>query len=245
MTLEDHFENSGNWLFRRRSFLPLLLFALVMAGLLGVSGRSGQGPRNTAWHLGCLLLGLAGLVFRAWTVGHVPPRTSGRNTREQIADVLNTTGVYSMVRHPLYLGNYLMWLSVALVPRTLWLPIVVSLVFWLYHERIMFAEEQFLKRRFGPQFVEWAVRTPAFLPSFSGWVPASLPFSLRIALRREHSGLLGLVAAITAVVTAESWLATGRLSLDPLWGALLASAVVVYLLLYLLKKKTRALHVAR
>lgn len=245
MTLEEHFERSGNWLFRWRSYLPLFLFLLVIAGLRGFHYPGGSPALNTAWCLGCFAVGLVGLAIRAWTVGHVPPRTSGRNTRAQVADVLNTTGTYSVVRHPLYLGNYLMWLSVSLVPRTLWLPIVVSLVFWLYHERIMFAEEQFLQRKFGQQFTEWAARTPAFLPSFAGWVPASLPFSLRVALRREHTGLLGLVAAITAVITAGGWIATGRLALEPLWGGLLGSAFLLYLIMYVLKKGTRLLHVAR
>ena len=62
---------------------------------------------------------------------------------------LNTSGLYSVVRHPLYLGNYLMWLGVALFSRTWWAPVIVSLVFWLYYERIMFAEEEFLRRQFG------------------------------------------------------------------------------------------------
>ena len=32
--------------------------------------------------------------------------TSGRNTHDQVADSLNTSGIYSIVRHPLYVGNF-------------------------------------------------------------------------------------------------------------------------------------------
>jgi len=245
MTIEQHFERSGAWLFRWRSYLPVLLFALVVAGLNGFRYPDGSQSLNLLWSAGCLALGLLGLAIRVWTVGHVPPRTSGRNTDEQVADTLNTTGTYSAVRHPLYLGNYLMWLSVALVPRSLWVPIVVTLVFWLYHERIIFAEERFLKGKFGDEFLEWAARTPLFVPSFSHWIPARLPFSTRVALRREHTGLLGLVIAINAVIVLGDRVVTGEWRLDPRCAAAIAAALAIYAITYLLKKTTRLLHVAR
>ncbi|MGB8874133.1 MAG: hypothetical protein WCC75_12145, partial [Desulfobaccales bacterium] len=44
----------------------------------------------------------------------LPPRgTSGRNTQGQVAETLNTTGIYSLVRNPLYLGNFLIWLGLS------------------------------------------------------------------------------------------------------------------------------------
>ena len=59
--------------------------------------------------LGVSLLGEA---IRIFTVGYAPRNTSGRNTiTGQIADELNVTGIYSQLRHPLYLGNFLMWRS--------------------------------------------------------------------------------------------------------------------------------------
>ncbi|NLL27934.1 MAG: DUF1295 domain-containing protein [Bacteroidales bacterium] len=41
----------------------------------------------------------------------IPKGISGKNTEKQIADFLNTKGMYSIVRHPLYLGDFLMWLG--------------------------------------------------------------------------------------------------------------------------------------
>ena len=58
-----------------------------------------------------------GLGIRVFTVGFTPKNTSGRNTAEQIADVLNTSGIYSMVRHPLYVGNFFMWLGIGLLTQ--------------------------------------------------------------------------------------------------------------------------------
>ena len=95
-----------------------------------------------------------GFLVRFYTIGTTPKGTSGRNTKEQVADVLNSSGMYSMVRHPLYLGNYLIWLGISLASFNIYFAVIMSLLFWLYYERIMFAEERFLERKFGDDFIK-------------------------------------------------------------------------------------------
>ncbi len=117
-----------------------------------------------AWPLICFGISLTGLAMRAYIVGCAAPGTSGRNRGAQVAESLNTTGAYSLVRHPLYFANAIMWLGPLLYPRSFWPALVLVLVFWLYYERIMFAEEEFLRGKYGQAFLDWAARTPAFLP---------------------------------------------------------------------------------
>ena len=103
-----------------------------------------------------LAVSLLGQLIRIFTVGFAPKNTSGRNTvNGQIADELNTTGIYSLIRHPLYLGNFFMWLGPVLFLRSVGFLIVFFLLYWLYYERIMFAEEQFLRRKFGEVYDKW------------------------------------------------------------------------------------------
>jgi protein-S-isoprenylcysteine O-methyltransferase Ste14 len=243
MGLREEFEATGNWLFRRRGYLPLLLFPL----LLIAAARSGYPAENhrfdLAWEGVCLLLALAGLALRVATVGFVPRDTSSRNTSAPKAESLNTSGLYSVVRHPLYLGNYLMWLGVALFPRTWWPPVIVSLVFWLYYERIMFAEEEFLRRKFGALYTTWAAITPAFLPRLARWRPPAVSFCLLTVLRREHSSLLALIASLTVLEVATDHAYTGRLVLDPVWGTALGVTLVLCLAVRTVKHRTRLLHV--
>ena len=156
----------------------------------------------------------------------MPKDTSQRNTGRPQAEALNTTGLYSLVRHPLYVGNYLMWLGVALFTGAWWAPVIVSLVFWLYYERIMFAEEEFLRRRFGGDYTAWASTVPAFLPRLRGWRSPLTRFSLLTVLRREHSSLLALVASLTALKVVSDHAVTGRLTLDPRWGTALAATLL-------------------
>lgn len=241
MGLREEFEAAGTWLFRRRGYLPLLLFPLLLAAAAG--GPADQGGAAAVWEGFCVAVALGGLALRVATVGFVPKDTSQRNTGRPQAEALNTTGLYSVVRHPLYAGNFLMWLGVALYPRAWWAPVIVSLVFWLYYERIMFAEEEFLRRRFGDEYLAWAAATPAFFPRLRAWRPPATGFCLLTVLRREHSSLLAVIASLTVLQLVGRHASSGRLVLDPGWGAALAVTVALCVAVRTLKHRTRLLHV--
>jgi protein-S-isoprenylcysteine O-methyltransferase Ste14 len=242
MALREAFRAEGEWLFRWRSYLPLLPLSLVLGVLLtGYRYPGGSATPDESWKLGCFAVSLLGEAVRVLTVGFVPAGTSGRNTGGQLAQVLNTSGMYSVARHPLYLGNYLMWLGVLLLTRSPTLVALVSLLYWLYYERIMFAEEEYLRERFGAAYEVWAARTPAFLPRLNGWRSPHLNFSMRTVLRRELSSMLGLVSVFAAASVASDYGATGRWRLDPLWGGIFLGGLLLFLVLLILKRRTRLL----
>ncbi|MBS1232298.1 MAG: lipid phosphate methyltransferase [Bacteroidetes bacterium] len=151
MALVHEFERSGNWLFKRRSWLPVVL---IIAGIIVLNLTNRQAILfDSTEELIFLGISLLGQAIRIYTVGYAPRNTSGRNTiAGQIADELNTTGSYSLVRHPLYLGNFFMWLGPVLFVRTPVFVLFFILFYWLYYERIMFAEEQFLRGKFGDAY---------------------------------------------------------------------------------------------
>lgn len=243
MALREEMENTGEWLFRWRSYIPLVLLGVLVLALRDFSYFGGSHGWDIAWDIFCIGVAFAGLAVRATAVGCAPARTSGRNTHGQVAGTLNTTGMYSIVRHPLYLGNYLMWLGIALFPHNMWVPVVVSLLFFLYYERIMLAEERFLRQEFGAAFEAWAARTPAFIPRFAQWVRPSLPFSLRHVLKREYSGFFAIVAIMFALEVAFEWRIAGLIDFEPGWVAFFAVSLAIYLVLRSLKKHTRLLHI--
>ena len=116
----------------------------------------------------------SGLALRAYCVGYAPRGTSGRNKSAQVADVLNTTGVYSLCRNPLYLANCLTYVGFAVFAQNLLLAFVMCLALVLYYERIIMAEETFLEKRFGQAYRDWAKKVPAFfLHSVRGSRPRS------------------------------------------------------------------------
>ena len=102
MTYHEKCIAAGNRLFRWRSYLPLALVPLALLALREAGAPAGG---TQLWRLGCLGLSLVGFAIRCVTKGTVPKGTSGRNTKRLKAAALNTTGMYSVVRHPLYLGD--------------------------------------------------------------------------------------------------------------------------------------------
>lgn len=244
MALREEFEGSGRWLFRWRGYLPLALFVPVIAGLSDSPGGIASLRSDPLWEALCVAVSLLGLGIRIATVGRAPGGTSGRQTvGGPCAIALTTTGMYSVVRHPLYLGNYFQWLGVAMVARNPWVVVTVSLIFWLYYERIMFAEEAYLRRAFAADFVEWAAETPAFVPDFARWKAATLPFCWRTAIRREYSGVFALVAAFAVVCMADDAIETHSLTISPFWFTALVLAAITYATVRLVARRTSLLRV--
>ncbi|MEI8353972.1 MAG: isoprenylcysteine carboxylmethyltransferase family protein [Lentisphaerota bacterium] len=195
------------------------------------------------WELFCMLVSFFGLAIRVLTVGYTPHKTSGRNTKEQIAETLNTTGIYSVVRHPLYLGNFFMWLGIALFAHTIWVTVIFILAYWVYYERIMFAEEAFLRNKFGQAYASWTEKTPAFIPCFRNYAPSSLPFSVKTVLRREYNGLLAVIVVMFVFEMLGDWVVEHKVEVDVHWAVLLGSGCILWGVLRFLKKRTRLLNV--
>lgn len=198
MALQEEFEKQGNWLFRYRSFLPLIVLFIgttlyLRTEIYPETFILEETPYEIYYEMFALLISLAGLSIRIYTVGHTPKNTSGRNTNQgQVADILNTTGMYSIVRHPLYVGNFLMWFGPAMLTGHFWFMIAFILFYWVYYERIMFAEEQFLRRKFGEKYLKWAEDIPAFIPRIKNFKKSDLPFSWKKVLKKEKNGLFAL-----------------------------------------------------
>jgi protein-S-isoprenylcysteine O-methyltransferase Ste14 len=238
MALVHEFEKTGNWLFRRRSWLPVIL---VISGLLVMHYVNRQAILfDTAEEMVFLGISLMGELIRILTVGFAPDRTSGRNTAfGQIADEINTTGIYSVIRHPLYAGNFFMWLGPALFLRNGWFAIVFALVYWIYYERIMFAEEQYLRGKFGDAYDKWSEGVKAVLPSFRKYIPPSLPFSVRTVLRREYNSFINIFLVFSALDLVRNYLLTGKILITPMWGWLLAGSFLIWAVLRTIHKTTK------
>jgi protein-S-isoprenylcysteine O-methyltransferase Ste14 len=244
MALREELERQGNWLFRWRSYIPVLLVVPMLAAMYHPDFLSQHRTEPDWWALFCMGVSMAGLGIRIAAVGHAPAGTSGRNTKDgQIASVLNTTGMYSIVRHPLYVGNFTIWLGVAMYCKLWWLTAIVALLFWIYYERIMFAEEEFLRRKFGADYERWAENTPAFFPKLHGWTRPNLPFSLRSVLRREYPGLFGIVACFFGLKAFDRAILANNWAVDPMWTGIFVAGLAAFLILRTLKRKTSLLSV--
>lgn len=245
MTLSESMEKQGNWLFKWRSYFPLLGIPVLLMALssAGSIEKVYGDLADKLWSLFCILISFLGFSVRCLTAGYVSGGTSGKNTQSQVAEMLNTTGMYSIVRHPLYLGNFIIMLGLALFIQVWWFALIICLAFWLYYERIIFAEEEFLRKKFGDSFLKWAAKTPVFFPSFSNLKKPALQLSIRTVLRREFSTFFAIIASFTVLNITADIVTEGKLKISLLWVIFFGSGLIIYLILYFLKKKTRILHV--
>jgi protein-S-isoprenylcysteine O-methyltransferase Ste14 len=247
MALIEELEEQGNFLFKYRSYFPLLF--LVVTGAVfyfEVLSENAYLFCEQYWYFS-LAVGLLGLLVRVFTVGYTPANTSGRNTTQgQVADELNETGIYSLVRHPLYVGNFLMWLAVAMLTGNIWFIVAFKFLYWVYYERIMFAEEAFLRNKFGDKYLQWAKDRPAFIPKLKAPTKPKYPFSLKKVLKKEKNGVAALFGLFWLFDIIKIGLTEGTWSLPKnqwFWGFAVSS--VVYLILKIIKRSTDILEDGR
>lgn len=142
----------GAFLFKYRGFLPVpfLLIPLLAPGT----------QTRTGWLLAALFI-LAGEALRMAGVA-----AAGTVTRRRSRDVqrLVTYGVFSWMRNPLYIGNFLIWIGFVIGSGVLWfLPIALAL-FAIEYTLIVRYEEGVLESIFGAEYVEYKRSVPRWFP---------------------------------------------------------------------------------
>ncbi|MFH1885651.1 MAG: isoprenylcysteine carboxylmethyltransferase family protein [Pseudomonadota bacterium] len=239
MAFREELERSGNFLFRWRSYIPLGLIVLVLACILTSPDRA---ESQDLWlEMTGFAVSLFGLFIRVMVIGYKARGTSGRNTQQQEASVLNTRGMYSMVRHPLYLGNFIIWFGLALMFGEWWMATIVGLIFWVYYERIIFAEEEFLRREFGQEFLDWAEGIPTFIPDFRKWKSPEVSFSWKKALGNEYHGFFAIISAFMVIEVLGDLIREHRFEIDILWAVIFGVGLVTYSVIRYLKRRTHVL----
>ncbi len=215
----------GNYLFKTRSFWPV---GLLLIGLWVAWFSDSAAPLKPLSFILCV----TGLLIRFVTVGFSAPNTSGRNTLQgQVADSLNTTGMYSCCRHPLYFGNFLLWVGAASLVQNLWFLLGVVLFFSLYYRLIILSEEAFLKEKFGNEFLDWKEKTSAFFPKALSWKTPVASFRWLKVLFQEKSTFLNLVLVLWLFHQAGHLGKGDSFILYDLWNFLLAGVLIFYLVL--------------
>lgn len=225
---------TGDVLFRWRSYMPLVLVPLFLFSLL-----DDRAPTPFGWELFCFAVALSGLLVRAFVVGTAPHGTSTRGTRRPTADSLSTLGAYSIVRHPLYAANTLVALGCSLLSGTWYLPLIVVLLSFIYHERIAAREEAFLQSTFGDSFRAWAAEVPAMVPAFGRYRPSGVPFQLGKVVRQESHGLCAIGTAFLVLDTLEDSVRLGYCHVDARWLAIFLATLAPFLMVFVVKKASR------
>ena len=114
----------------------------------------------------------AGEALRLWAVHHIG---SISRTRSDRLGPLVSSGPFAFIRNPLYVGNILVWVGVAIAAQLVWFaPVAIVLLALEYHAIVRW-EEGLLAERIGEPYRQYLARVPRWLPSLSTRLEASAP----------------------------------------------------------------------
>ena len=183
----------GNFFFKIRSFtpIPFILALLYFA----------EPARHT------VIMGVpftvVGEFLRVWAVGYAGASTRARTLGA--ARDLVTTGPYSYVRNPLYLGNFLLSLGVCLIAGVYWLVAVLVVGYFCQYLPIIAVEEAYLLESCGSVYQTYRERVPRFLPQFRRYPYLSdHDFSLTRAIKSEKRTLTAIVCVIGLIFARQA-----------------------------------------
>lgn len=232
----------GQVLFRYRNIIfPLMLLVLVTVRRPHALAAS---PAADVWlDAAGLLIIVAGLVLRGWVIGLQYIKRGGVN-KKVYAEGLVTGGVFSCSRNPLYVGNLLLLIGLAVIFND---PIVYAVaipVALLAYQAIVAAEENFLADKFGQAYRDYCASVNRWLPDPRRLIAATRGERFdwpRVIGADYNTAWTWLTAAVAVLIyerlAAPAWRAVAP-DLMLLWASA-AALCVAYVVAWVLKKKGR------
>jgi hypothetical protein len=96
---------------------------------------------------------MAGMFFRAWSSGYI-------NKDKELA----TEGPYSLTRNPLYFGNLILGLGVAVASYNVITCLIFIVYYFAFFTFLIAIERKRMRQRFGKQYEAWAKNANLFFP---------------------------------------------------------------------------------
>ncbi|MEN3015514.1 MAG: isoprenylcysteine carboxylmethyltransferase family protein [bacterium] len=139
--------------------------------------------------LGSILV-LIGLIIRVVCLGYL-----GVKSRDEVPNIANliTSGPYQYSRNPVYIANTLIAIGLAIFSfggYGLNISVLVGLLtatiyFLFYNFLVIPAEEEFLEKKFGQEYIEYKNQVPRWFINFKK-IPSKGRFRMTPVLRTEY-----------------------------------------------------------
>jgi len=96
---------------------------------------------------------LGGIFFRTWSSGYIDKDNE-----------LATKGPYSLTRNPLYFGNFILGLGIAIAGNSIFTYIIFFCYYLLFFPFLIVVEHRRMKKKFGQEYEEWSKKSNSFFP---------------------------------------------------------------------------------
>jgi protein-S-isoprenylcysteine O-methyltransferase Ste14 len=187
---EDPFVSIGEKLFTWRDYTPIPLIFLVLFT---------AEPSVRSATIGTLII-MAGELLRIYSVAFIGSVSRTRNTTSAGANLI-TSGPFSWMRNPLYVGNFLITLGIAVFGAVSWVVLIAVLAFAFQYHCIVKYEEELLKKKFGQTYMTYMQDVPAWLPNKTPSLEGlEWPDTFTPALKSEKRTLSAVAIMLLALV---------------------------------------------
>ena len=161
----------GQFFFRYRNAIgPVAFLVALLAGTPAYP--LGRDDLNLALDVLGMCAALLGEALRIVTIGYEYIERGGRD-RKAYASTLVQGGVFAHCRNPLYLGNILLAVGIALVVHAAAFYLIVLPLAGYAYVSIVAAEEAYLQEKFGDAYRAYCRRVNRWVPRWRGW-PCSI-----------------------------------------------------------------------
>ena len=231
----------GNFFFRRRNFVFPCVFLLTACTTTPEIFLRSQ-------TLDLLFVGsgaveaILGQIVRFLTIGFQYIHRGGKNGKVY-ANHLVSGGMYGIVRNPMYVGNALIAVGMAKymgAPRAI---LIVVPFFLFVYQAIVFAEEEYLRNKFGAEYGEYCARVNRFIPSLGNIRQsfAGMQLDWKTSIKKDLGTVVGLAIGLLLIPVWRTYFHAG-------WDAAVSAGMTSFaiactcgfsyaLLLYLKKRK--------
>ncbi len=217
----------GQFFFRYRNAIgpAVFLVALLVATPVYPLGRD---DLNLLLDVLGIVLALLGQALRIVTIGYEYIERGGRDSKVYASSLVQG-GVFAHCRNPLYLGNILLAIGIALVVHAAAFYLIVVPLVLVAYLSIVAAEEAFLQAKFGDEYRRYCQRVHRWLPRWRGWRQsiAGMRFNWRRVLVKEYNTTFVLVLALAVVKLWSDYQVRGAAVLPP--SLVLYSALLIWL----------------
>ena len=186
----------GEVLFRLRDYTPI---PIVIALMVFASAD------QQSLLIGTILM-LFGEIIRIIGVSHIGgvSRTKTYSTGQKLI----TSGPFSRVRNPLYIGNFFLTFGIVFAANVhLYFTLGFVAVFFLQYIPIINWEENNLKNVFGEEFEEYKSRVPRWIPALTRKMDSDLVVESDFvtAIKSEKNTLLAAIVLYLVVLWRSGW----------------------------------------
>lgn len=190
----------GDFFFRFRDGLfPLIIIGLFLLAVPPTELFHSERLENLK-DIVALAIVFSGIAFRGLVIGFVYIKRGGLNKKVYAEDLV-TSGIFGLCRNPLYVGNLLVYVGVFLMHGNPLVMVLGIASFAFIYQCIVYAEEHFLRNKFGEGYEAYCRDVPRWLPNFSkfGTAVEGMKFNFRKVIIKDYSTIATSLLAVTLV----------------------------------------------